>query len=362
MRQTAPIVRVPELGALLMTTRDDIFSCEKNTAVFSSWQPDGLMTKLMGTNMMRRDGAEHQHQRKQMFPAVSPPTVRDYWRSKFASYAVQLLDDLEAGMTVDLISEYAMPLSANALRELTGLLCLTPREMDEVSQAMIDGCANYAGDPGIETRCHSATARIDQSIDDMLAKPDGNPSSDILNVLVRAGQQLEHIRANLKLVISGGQNEPRDAIAGCIWALLTHPEQGALVATGDASWAQVFDEYVRWISPIGMSPRRINSDYDWQGITLRENERLFLMFNSANRDEGAFDHPEQFDIQRTTAKAVAFGAGPHFCAGAAVSRTLIADVALPMFFERFPNTRVAGEVPFGGWAFRGPLAMPVTLA
>ena len=59
--------------------------------------------------------------------------------------------------------------------------------------------------------------------------------------------------------------------------------------------------------------------------------------------------------------AISFGAGPHFCAGAWASRCLIAEVALPMLFDRFPGIALAGEVPFGGWAFRGPLSVPVRL-
>ena len=40
------------------------------------------------------------------------------------------------------------------------------------------------------------------------------------------------------------------------------------------------------------------------------------------------------------------------------SRALIADAALPEFFARVANPRIDGDVPFGGWAFRGPLALP----
>ena len=56
MRAQNPICHVPQLGATLMVKRNDIFTCEKNIAVFSSDQPGGLMTELMGENMMRKDG------------------------------------------------------------------------------------------------------------------------------------------------------------------------------------------------------------------------------------------------------------------------------------------------------------------
>ena len=48
MRVYAPIAYVPALDAILISKRDDIFKLEKITDVFSSVQPDGLMTKLMG--------------------------------------------------------------------------------------------------------------------------------------------------------------------------------------------------------------------------------------------------------------------------------------------------------------------------
>ena len=59
------------------------------------------------------------------------------------------------------------------------------------------------------------------------------------------------------MIIGGGQNEPRDAIAGTAWALLTHPDQHALIRDGKASYGDAFGEYIRWVTPIGMTPRRV---------------------------------------------------------------------------------------------------------
>jgi cytochrome P450 len=184
----------------------------------------------------------------------------------------------------------------------------------------------------------------------------------LLSALTRAGQPLDSVRANIKLAISGGQNEPRDAIAGTAWALLSHPDQLQSIHDGHHNWMQAFEEYARWISPIGMAPRRIARDATVDGIQFEKERRAFLMFGSGNRDETTFDKPEQYQISRNTSKAIAFGAGPHFCAGAWVSRCLIAEVALPMLFEQFPKLALAGDAPFGGWAFRGLLKMPVSVA
>ena len=76
MRKQAPIAFVPQLGSTVFTRRDDIFTQEKRIDVFSSHQPAGLMNRLMGHNMMRKDGEAHMAERAAMFPAVSPRAVR----------------------------------------------------------------------------------------------------------------------------------------------------------------------------------------------------------------------------------------------------------------------------------------------
>ncbi|MEM7547109.1 MAG: cytochrome P450 [Pseudomonadota bacterium] len=356
MQAEMPIAYVPELDATLFTRRDAIFEHEKRIDIFSSEQPGGLMTVLMGENMMRKDGDAHMAERRAMFPAVSPRTVRDVWSAQFRRDAARILDHLAPRGRADLTTDYAMPVSGDALRALTGLTSMTAAELDFSSQAMIDGCANYIGDPAVEARCHEGTALIDAHIDRMAATA---PDHSILKVLQDAGQPMDQIRANIKLTISGGQNEPRDAIAGCVWALLTHPDQLAMVRAGTIGWDQVFAEYVRWMSPIGMSPRRVARDATVGGVTFAPGERVFFMFGAANRDPVHFDDPDRFDITRDASAHIAFGAGPHFCAGAWASKALVAEVALPMLFDHLPNLRLAGEARMGGWAFRGLLNLPV---
>lgn len=361
MRKTAPVAFVPQLGATLITRRDAIFENEKQVDVFSSHQPEGLMTLLMGENMMRKDGDAHREERRAVFPTVSPKTVRDVWKAQFQAGAARALDRLAARDTADLVKDYAMEVSAEALKAMTGLSNMAWPEMDRVSQGMIDGCANYAGDRDVEARCHDCTASIDRHITERMAGLAGAPDQSLISVQMRAGLPEAQMRANVKLAISGGQNEPRDAIAGAAWALLAHPEWLAAAREGDITWGQVFEEYARWISPIGMSPRRIARDHDLDGVGLRAGGRLFFMFGSGNRDEAVFARPDMFDPTQDCSAAISFGAGPHFCAGAWASRCLIAEVALPMLFERFPGLALAGEAPFGGWAFRGPLSVPVRL-
>jgi cytochrome P450 len=361
MRKHAPIAFVPQLGSTIFTRRDDIFTQEKRIDVFSSHQPAGLMNVLMGHNMMRKDGEAHMSERAAMFPSVSPRAVRDTWLKKFQAHADRIIEELAPAGRADLCKALALPLSAECLKDITGLTNMRFEDMDAWSQAMIDGIANYTGNKAVEARCHAATAGIDAAIDDMIPVVSKHPNTSILSVLLAAGQNIDSIRANVKLAISGGQNEPRDAISGSVWALLTHPEQLAWIAEGKAKWIDVFEEYARWIAPIGMSPRRVAKQWSYGGVDFEPEDRVFFMFGSANRDEACFSDGDRFDIARDTSKSIAFGAGPHYCAGAFASRAMVADVALPRIFAWLKGLRLdqAEPVKIGGWAFRGLLNLPV---
>ena len=361
MRVEAPIAFVPQLGATLLTRRDDIASMEKRVDVLSSDQPSGLMNRLMGQNMMRKDGAAHMAERNVYYPAIAPAAVAARWRQQFQSHADRIVDGLARPGRDDLIDAFALPLSADCLKSMTGLTNVRYEDMDAWSQAMIEGIANYGGDPEVERRCNTATAAIDAAIDEVLPMVRRVPDHSLLSVMLEGGLSESQARANIKLTISGGQNEPRKAIAGTIWALLTHLGALKSIEQGNATWMQAFDELTRWISPIGMSPRRVAEPWTIDGVELEVDDRVFLMFGSANRDETHFAKADRFDITRNNARAIVFGAGPHFCAGAAAARSVVADVALPTAFGRLRGLRLddSAEVRIGGWAFRGLLTLPV---
>ena len=359
IRNELPICFVPELGATLITKRQDIFNNEKKVEIFSSIQPDGLMQKLMGQNLMRKDGDIHLHERKAIFPSISPKTTKAIWKEEFLKIAERILKKLKSQREGDIISDYAMPLSAEALKIVTGLINMDFNEMNRVSQGMIDGIANYTGDKKIEDNCNNCTKSIDNHIDEIKNYLINNPNNSLLSTQLRFGLNEQQISANIKLAISGGQNEPRDAIAGTVWALLKHPKELYKIQSEKKSWTDGFEEFSRWISPIGMSPRRIAKDYQLKNIEFNKNDKVFLMFGSGNRDEECFEYPEEFNVCQDRSKSIIFGAGPHFCAGAYIAKCLIGEVALPNLFLNLPNLEldINSKVEFRGWAFRGPLEL-----
>ena len=86
---------------------------------------------------------------------------------------------------------------------------------------------------------------------------------------------------------------------------------------------------------------------------------------SANRDEDIWgDDAEEFNLLRAKRPHQAFGNGPHFCQGKHIARRMIADILLPVLVDRFPAMRIPDldAVVWHGFAFRGPVKLPVRLA
>ena len=260
-RTHSPITYVPQLNATLFSKHQDIFICEKNVEVFSSVQPNGLMTKLMGQNMMRKDGDAHINERKAIFPTVSPKIVKKIWKDQFVEKTTKIIKKIGNKKELEIVSEFSTQVSAEALKLITGLSKMKWIEMDRVSQGMIDGCSNYISDPVVTKNCEDCTRSIDLHIDAQLKDPKLHNAPSLLSSQLEAGLSMDAIRANIKLAISGGQNEPRDAIAGTIGTLLENHSQLESIISGSKTWLQAFEEYSRWMSPIGMSPRRIAKNF-----------------------------------------------------------------------------------------------------
>ncbi|MBR0938728.1 cytochrome P450 [Bradyrhizobium jicamae] len=363
LRATAPAVYVEAAKLTLVTRFADIAAIERDPASYSADNPTSLVNKVMGPTFMRKDGAEHTIGRKAIEPSFRPATIKDHWAPKFTVICERLVRDLAEAGEADLFTALAAPMASLALMEMIGFEPMPWQRLAEWSQALIDGAGNYAGDPEVERKAMQAGADVDAAIEAVLDRHRESPNPTILSSMVNADppMPIEAIRANIKVIIGGGLNEPRDAILTLVLGLLANPAQKQNVLAQPELWPAALEEAVRWISPIGMYPRRATRTVELSGVTLPQDLQIGLCVGAANRDDQRFPDPDSFDISRPKQSHLAFGAGPHFCAGTWVSRLTVGRIVGPMLFERLRNLRLRDEAPpiVRGWVFRGPVSLPV---
>ncbi len=357
-----PPCYVPAAGRYLVTRYADIVALERDPQVFSAAEQNSLMIRVMGHTMLRKDGETHRRERVACEPSLKPALIKSHWLPAFHRIVDDLLDALAPEGEADLFDRFAAPCAAQALGLLLGLPEVPQAHLREWSQAMMDATGNYGDDPEIWRRSEAAAAGLDDAVNAAIQRRKSAPDHSLISSMLHAADPLsrEEIGANVKVIIGGGLNEPRDAIATAAYALLAHPDQRARVEGEPALWKAVFEETVRWISPIGMYPRQTTRAVELGGMLLPEGARIGVVLASGNRDERMFERADEFDIFRPKKPHIAFGGGPHFCLGAWAARALVGEVALPKLFARFNNLRLSEHeaTRFGGWVFRGPLNLP----
>lgn len=356
---------VPSVGRYLITSYDAVHVTEFDQETFSANEEGSLQIRAMGHSMLRRDDPEHYVERKAWEPVLRPGVVKRVWTEVFERNAQRYLDEMiERGPGADLIWDFAAPYAAENLREIIGLHNVTQQDMQRWSQTLIDATGNYADDPEVWAKGKRSFDEVDDALDEMLAWHAKNPSTSLLSSLLSMPGEtmpLERIRANVKMTIGGGLNEPRDALGVAAWALLTHPEQRRAAEADPSLWPVVFDETIRWIAPIGLYSRQTTREVELAGVTLPARAKLGICILSANRDERVWTDADRFDIHREVKPHLAFSKGVHVCLGAWVARAEVAGVGLPRLFERLRGVELIPQRPaeIGGWVFRGMLSMPV---
>lgn len=361
-RALGPVVSIPAANLLLVSRFDDIIAIERDPETFSSVNPESNVVRLFGPNLMRKDGTEHQRERKALEPSLRPGTASRCWAPQFETITDEVISGFEAAGQADLFGALAAPVAGRALAAIVGFADVGWQEIAAWSQGMMDGAGNYAGDPEITARAKTVAREIEAAVDRNLPRLANAPDDSLLSSMQQAGLTRHEIYGNIKVAIGGGFNEPRDAILSLVFGLLSNPDQLARVLDDPSLWPQAFEEAVRWISPIGMYPRKLTRMADIGGVTLPAGVQVGLSVASANHDERKFTAADQFDLFRPKTPHLAFGSGPHYCAGTWVARIMVTRIVAPRLFARLKNLRLQdpARVTMRGWVFRGPTALPVT--
>jgi len=366
LRREAPVAHVPHLDRYFVSTFRDCFDAEMDQTTFSSHEDAGRSTmfRSMGRPMLRKDDPEHKAERNAMAPALRPVAIKKHWRSVFESNADKYIQALrEQGPGVDLFESFAVPYAADNLSAVIGLRDVPATLMMQWSHTLIRGTGNVTNDPAVWAQTDAAREQIDEAIDHALESLSHAEGPSMISSMAPVMSE-ESLRANVRLTISGGMNEPSHVISSAVWALSAFPLQRERVLNLERTWRDVFEETARFQSPVGMYPRRATRDVELSGVTIPRDATVSLIVASANRDERQFDEPDVFDLSRDSTSHLAFGNGTHICAGNWVARAMVGEIALPRLYDALPGLEAVDpeSTEFRGWVFRGTTSLPVSWA
>jgi cytochrome P450 len=370
LREEAPVAFFDGTKEYLVTRFEDCRAVGSNDRVFGpSGSPDRPEARVMGMpNVLTMTGEEHTSLREGIDENLTQEAVRGFvealTRPVVEEYLAELKPQGEANLTAALFE----PISVRCIGNVIGLTETPNETLVEWFHAMSAGLQNVNDDPAVWNRLDRTLAEIDEQLGALYERALANPDHTLMSHVMHGGMPEGTVRSfgevmpTMKVIILGGLQEPGHAAANACAGLLLDPEQAKIVADDPKQHAlRAFDEGLRWIAPIGVTPRVTAEDVVVAGTRIPAGASVAIVMASANRDRSRFDDPDRFDLFRKRRPHLSFGFRPHFCSGHALSRAM-GQIALEEVFGQLPNLRLdpSREVKAKGWRFRGVTDLPAT--
>ncbi|MCJ1677262.1 cytochrome P450 [Streptomyces sp. APSN-46.1] len=195
-----------------------------------------------------------------------------------------------------------------------------------------------------------------------------DPGDDLFSELVSAQREGALSRPELislsVMTVLNALDQVRNQTSTMVYALLTHPEQLALLRAEPALLPRAVEELLRFIpqrNGVGL-PRIATEDVVIGDTLIRAGEAVYVSYLAANRDPDVFTDPDRLDLTRDEAPHLAFGHGAHYCLGAALTR-MQSEVVLSTLLRELPELRLAVGPDQVRWrrhtVNRGPETLPV---
>ncbi len=175
------------------------------------------------------------------------------------------------------------------------------------------------------------------------------------------GDEQEQLGAAV-LLFGAGFDSPASMAGLGTRLLLTHSGQARLVAEQPGTAAGAVAEILRYEPPVQFVVRTTLAPAELGGTEVPAGSMVIGLVAAANRDPARVKEPEVFDVTREPGADLSFGAGPHFCLGAALAR-MQGEVLFPRLLRRFPGLRLAGPPVYRspGSTLRGLESLPLYL-
>jgi len=363
MRAHQPVFR-DRNGLAAAATYRAVLDAERQPELFSN--TGGIRpTSPPLPHMIDMDDPAHLLRRKLVNAGFTRKRVQQR-ASSIAALCDTLIDAVCERGECDFVRDLAAPLPMAVIGDMLGVAPGDRETLLKWSDDLVVALSSTVSDEVQQAAVH-ALAAYNEFMAQAIAERRRQPTDDLVSVLMRAevdGERLseEQIMSETLLILIGGDETTRHTLSGGTEQLLRHPDQWQALRGRPDLLAGAVEEMLRWTSPVKNMCRTLTSATEFHGATLREGEKIMLLFESANFDESVFDDPDVFRIERNPNNHVAFGFGTHFCLGNQLAHLELATMTRRVA-QRLPDLRLAdeAELPLRPANFVSGLeAMPVT--
>lgn len=366
LRDEAPCYHHPELDFYALSRHADVLAAFLDPERFSS--REGVALESVGDasevmSFLAMDPPRQTRLRALVSRGFTPRRTREL-EEPIRKLAGTYLDRMADAPAPDAIADFAARLPMDIISEMLGV---PPADRDML-RGWADAVVHRAeGDAGVPQAAAQASIQLIAYFAEHVKAHHRRAGDDLTDALLAAeidGDRLDErdVIAFLFLMIIAGNETTTKLLGNALVHLARHPEQRARVMADPGRIPGWVEETLRYDASSQLIARVATRDVTLHGTTIPAGRKVALLIGAANRDERAFDRPDDYDVSRDCKESLAFGRGVHFCLGASLAR-LEACVSLEEITARFPDYVVdeAGLVRIHSGNVRGYARIPLQL-
>jgi len=364
MRELCPVGHSDRYeGYWILTRYDEVLQAAQDWETWSSQVGGGVSIKPAGMTV------------KAIPVHIDPPLQRDYKRlingwlapgvvAAYEERTRELVTDLIDGFVeageCDFQTAFAQPFPGLAFFEL--VLGAPPEEA-----RLVNHHAHSATNPANSDSARHWAALNDWILEFLDRRRRDRRRPDIVDGVLHAevqGRPItdEEVVGIVTLLILGGLDTTAGVLGANMIRFCEHPEIPAALRDRPDLVPDAVEELLRLDGSFIGIGRTARHQTDLGGCPVKEGEKAYLSWASANRDDAEFTDPDRFNPRRPRNRHLAFGAGPHRCAGSHLAR-LNLRVAVTELVQRLQKVTLqvpASDIPWHTGFNRTPMSVPIT--
>jgi cytochrome P450 len=361
MRSGCPVAHSDQYGGFWVATRyEDVWKVAQDWKTWSSTQG----VSVPGTKMVVPAIPEHldpplQRTFKRLINTYLSPAVVAPYEAPTRALVTRLIDSFVEAGECDFMTEFARPFPGAAFFEL--VLHAPPDQVAEIND--LSTRASVPTSPDARACWEAMNKWIVEFVAERRSQP---RRDDIIDGILHAdidGRPITEteILGTITLLILGGLDTTSGALGHFMIRFCREPSLPELLRDRPDLIPAAVEELLRLEGPFIAIARTATCDTSVGGQPVKAGEKVIIYWASANRDDAEFPDADSFVLDRASNRHVAFGVGPHRCAGSNVAR-LNLRVALEELTQRVQGVKLAVEesvIPFHSALNRSPLHLPL---
>jgi cytochrome P450 family 142 subfamily A polypeptide 1 len=355
LRQNEPCYWDATNELWVVSRHEDVAHVSRATDLYCS--KHGVRPKVAAPmSLISMDEPEHTRQRRLINKGFTPRQVKRL-EPHIRDLSDQIIDEIETRGEIDFVEDFAVHVPLIVIAELMGLDPAGRRNLYRWSDAMMSGDGHTDPDDPVLHAAAQAFGEYVEYLVPIIEARRAEPQQDLISILTGAfddgaldGGDAAAVEGDgeltsdellmfLCILVVAGNETTRNAITGGLKAFSDFPEQKQKLLDDPELIDLAVDEIIRYVSPVISFCRTVTRDHEFHGKQLRADDRVLILYQSANRDETVFEAPDEFRVDRDPNPHLGFGIGPHYCLGANLAR-LEVKVVFQELFGRLRDIRV----------------------